>query len=123
MAAAVPGGDWFGCPDGFAAPARPAQPEIDNVPTTRRHRARRPVRPAPAINFPAGSQVSLLPEAWECSDSPRNPRMIGSDTIGKIVRQRTWQELLFLGTGKGQVWEPVPDAGAKGMEIHRSTVD
>jgi len=31
MAAAVPGGGWFGCPDGFAAPARPAQPEIDIV--------------------------------------------------------------------------------------------
>jgi hypothetical protein len=29
--------------------------------------------------------------------------MIGSDTIGKIVRQRTWRELLSLGTGKGQV--------------------
>jgi len=57
MAAAVPGGGWFGCPDGFAAPERPAQPEIDIVPTTRRHhRARRPVRPAPAINFLAGSK-------------------------------------------------------------------
>ena len=55
MAAAVPGGFCCGWPDGFAAPARPAQPEIDNVPRTRRHRARRPVRPTPAINFPAGS--------------------------------------------------------------------
>ena len=45
--------------------------------------------------------------------------MIGLDTIGKIVRQRMWRELLSLGTGKGQVWEPVPYVGAKGMEIYR----
>jgi hypothetical protein len=53
--AAVPGGVCAGWPDWFVAPERPTQPEIDNVPRTRKHRARRPVRPAPAINFPAGS--------------------------------------------------------------------
>src|SRR5437879_13710693 len=42
--------------------------------------------------------------------------MIGSDTIGKIVRQRTWQELLSLGTGKGQVWEPALTRKPKGWK-------
>ena len=56
MAAGVPGGFCCGWPDGFVAPEIPTQPEIDNVPRTSRHRAKRPVRPASAINFPAGSK-------------------------------------------------------------------
>jgi hypothetical protein len=57
MAAGVTGGFCCGWPDGFVAPEIPTQPEIDNVARTRRHRARRPVRPDPAaINFPAGSK-------------------------------------------------------------------
>ena len=42
--------------------------------------------------------------------------MIGLDTIGNIVRQRTWQELLSLGTGKGQVWEPALTRKPKGWK-------
>ena len=45
--------------------------------------------------------------------------MIGLDTIGTIVRQRMWRELLSLGTGNGQVWEPVPNTGTEGMEVYR----
>jgi hypothetical protein len=73
MAAGVPGVFCCGWPDGFVAPERPTQPEIDNVPRTRRQMAKRPVRPAPAINFPAGSKQSPHSEIWEYSDSRRNP--------------------------------------------------
>ena len=42
--------------------------------------------------------------------------MIGLDTIGQIVRHRMWQELLSLGTGKGQVWEPALTRKPKGWK-------
>ena len=42
--------------------------------------------------------------------------MIGLDTIGTIVRQRMWRELLSLGTGKGQVWEPALTRKPKGWK-------